>query len=90
MRRVDPARMCVACGERDRKSQLVRFFLGEDGSLGLGAGDGRGGYLHPRYRCVQDFIKARSNFVRSLRAVVSRERRAHFIAQIESSAALLS
>ena len=82
--------MCVACGERDLKVRLLRFFLREDGWLELGAGEGRGGYLHPRLRCVQDFFKARSSFVRSLRAVVSRDRRAHFIAQIESSAALLS
>jgi len=85
-----PVRMCVACGERGAKPQLLRFFLEGNGSLALGSGDGRGGYLHPWTRCIQDFMKPRSNFVRSLRAVISRERRAHLITRIEDRAALLS
>jgi predicted RNA-binding protein YlxR (DUF448 family) len=90
MRKVMPARTCVGCGKRELQSQLLRFALGPDGLLVVGPGNGRGGYLHLRRRCVQDFLKMRSRFVRSLRAVVSQEVRARLIAQIENSAVLPS
>ena len=90
MKKAVPIRTCTGCGGRDLQSQLVRFFLGEDGLLVAGVGHGRGGDLHPRRSCVQAFTKTRSRFVRSLRAVVSQEIRARFIMQIENSAALLS
>jgi len=85
-----PARTCVGCGERDLQSQMSRFALGPDGLLVPGFGNGRGGYLHPRRGCIQAFLKTRSKFVRSLRAVVSQEIRARLIAQIETSAVLSS
>lgn len=90
MTKTTPTRTCVGCGERDLQSQLVRFFLGEDGLLVAGGGHGRGGYLHPRRSCAQAFTKTRSGFVRSLRTAVSQEIRARFISQLDSGAALLS
>jgi predicted RNA-binding protein YlxR (DUF448 family) len=90
MRRVTPIRTCVGCGERSNQSQLLRFFLGKDGELTAGSGHGRGGYLHLRRQCVQNFAKARSGFVRSLRVVAPREIRARFVAQIEQRAVVLS
>ncbi|HXG19272.1 MAG TPA: DUF448 domain-containing protein [Methylomirabilota bacterium] len=88
MRKAAPIRTCVGCGEQSNQSQLLRFFLGKDGELIAGSGQGRGGYLHLRRQCVQGFAKARSGFVRSLRVVVPREIRARFVADIEQRAML--
>ena len=83
MRRAIPIRLCIGCGNRERKSALLRFSLGPDGSLRYGCGNGRGGYLHPRHDCLRAFAMARSGVVRSLRANLSREMRIRYAAQIE-------
>jgi predicted RNA-binding protein YlxR (DUF448 family) len=88
MKQSAPIRTCVGCGERDLQNQLLRFSLGSDGVLLMGAGNGRGGYLHPRRKCALAFVNARSGFVRSLRITVSRETRARYLAQLERSATL--
>ncbi len=90
MRKMGPIRMCIGCGEREVQRALLRFSLGEDGMLKAGAGRGRSGYLHPRGKCLQAFAKARPGFVRSLRAVVSQDLRAQYIAQLECNPTVLS
>jgi predicted RNA-binding protein YlxR (DUF448 family) len=88
MKRTTPMRMCIGCGGRDMQSQLVRFTLGPEGVLVPGRGKGRGGYLHPRRRCVRAFTASRSGFVRSLRVVVSREMRERYATLLEHSITL--
>jgi predicted RNA-binding protein YlxR (DUF448 family) len=83
-----PIRMCVGCGGRDIQSQLIRFTLEPEGALISGRGKGRGGYLHPRHKCVRAFTASRSGFVRSLRVVVSRETRERYVALLEHSLTL--
>jgi predicted RNA-binding protein YlxR (DUF448 family) len=90
VRKTAPLRMCVGCGERAAQPDLLRFSLSAAGLLVKGTGQGRSGYLHPREKCVQTFVKARSGFVRSLRAVVSSERRAQYIAELGRDSLLLS
>lgn len=90
MRNAASIRMCIGCGEREIQSRLLRFSLGKDGTLEPNTGHGRSGYLHPRKKCLQAFAKVRSGFVRSLRAVVSQELRAQYIAQLERNTTLLS
>jgi hypothetical protein len=85
-----PIRMCVGCGGRENQDRLLRFTLGPEGTLVPGRSNGRGGYIHPRRECVQVFITARSGFVRSLRAVVSREARRRYAALLERSVPLWS
>jgi len=83
-----PIRTCVGCGGRDIQGQLVRFTLGPEGTLVPGRGHGRGGYLHPRRKCIRAFTTSRSRFVRSLRIVVSRETREHYATLLEHSMTL--
>jgi predicted RNA-binding protein YlxR (DUF448 family) len=89
MKRTVPVRTCVGCGERGLQSQFLRFSLEKDGTLKVGPGNGRGGYLHPLRKCALAFVKAKSGFVRSLRTTVPQDIRARYLAQIEGSATLL-
>ena len=73
-----PIRQCVGCGRRDEQRHLVRFTLGADGALHLGAGNGRGAYCHRQRACVQAFATSRSGLVRSLRVVLSRDLRVQY------------
>jgi len=82
-----PIRQCIGCGQRDEQRHLVRFTLGADGALHLGAGNGRGAYVHRQRACVRAFATSRSGPVRSLRVVVSREMRAHYAKVIEQDLA---
>ena len=77
-----PIRLCIGCGERDQQALLIRFSLSQDGTLALGAGSGRGGYLHRRQQCVQAFATARPGMVRSLGIVLSREKRKQYASLI--------
>ena len=83
MKRTGPIRLCLGCGERDEQPHLVRFTLSPDKTLILGAGQGRGGYLHRRQPCVQAFAMGRAGRVRSLGVVLSREARKQYAVQIE-------
>jgi uncharacterized protein len=83
VKRTAPIRQCVGCGQRDEQRQLVRFTLGSDGALRLGAGNGRGAYCHRQPKCVRAFATSRSGPLRSLRVVVSREMRAQYAKIIE-------
>ena len=83
MKPTAPFRLCIGCGSRDRQSNLIRFTVGPDGLLTVGAGNGRGGYLHRRRQCVQAFATARTGMVRSLGRVLSREARKQYATLIE-------
>lgn len=83
MKRSRPIRLCIGCGGRAKQNQLLRFTLGLEGVLGLGSGNGRGGYLHRRRECLRAFATSRSGFIRSLGIVLSREMRAHYATLIE-------
>lgn len=89
MKRTAPVRTCVGCGERGLQSQFLRFSLEKDGTLKVGSGSGRGGYLHPRRKCALAFINSKPGFVRSLRTTVPQDIRVRYLAQIERSATLL-
>jgi predicted RNA-binding protein YlxR (DUF448 family) len=88
MKRMMPMRLCVGCGERDAKNQLLRFSVKEGGTFVVGAGSGRGGYLHPQRRCVRAFASSRSGFVRSIGMVLSKEMRKCCATTIEQSVPL--
>jgi predicted RNA-binding protein YlxR (DUF448 family) len=78
-----PIRLCIGCGSRDGQSNLIRFTISPEGLLTVGAGNGRGGYLHRRRQCVQAFATTRAGMVRSLGVVLSREARKQYAALIE-------
>jgi predicted RNA-binding protein YlxR (DUF448 family) len=88
-KRATPIRLCVGCGARDAKEQMLRFSVGEEGRIVFGTGHGRGGYLHPRRQCVQIF-SARSGFVRSVGVVLSKAMRQAGVACIEQNGELRS
>jgi len=83
VKRTTPVRLCIGCGGREEQSHLIRLTLNPDGTLRLGAGKGRGGYLHRRQQCVQAFATARTGMVRSLGIVLSREVRKQYATLIE-------
>ncbi len=83
MKPVGPVRLCIGCGKRENQAQLIRLSLSPSGTLRLGAGTGRGGYLHRRQQCVQAFATARAGMVRSLGVALSREARKQYAALIE-------
>ena len=83
MKQTAPIRQCIGCGQRDEQRHLLRFTLGENGTLHIGAGNGRGAYFHRQQACVRAFSTSRSGPVRSLGVVVSREMRAHYAKVIE-------
>lgn len=83
MKRATPIRLCIGCGSRDEQSRLIRLALGPDGTLILGMGNGRGGYLHRRQQCLQAFAAARTGRVRSLGVVLSREARKQYATLIQ-------
>ena len=76
-------RLCIGCGSRDEQPHLIRLSLSPEGTLILGAGKGRGGYLHRRQQCVRAFATSRAGMVRSLGVVLSREVRKQYAALIE-------
>ena len=86
MKRTVPIRLCIGCGGRDEQPHLLRLTVGSDGTLRLGIGKGRGGYLHRRQQCVQAFATARAGMVRSLGVMLSREMRKQYAVLIEQQA----
>ena len=83
MKPTAPIRLCIGCGGRDEQSHLIRLTLNQEGTLTLGAGKGRGGYLHRRRQCVRAFASARTGMVRSLGIVLSRDARKQCAALVE-------
>ncbi|MEO9174379.1 MAG: DUF448 domain-containing protein, partial [Gaiellales bacterium] len=47
-----PERTCVGCGRRAPASELARLSASADGELHVGAGAGRGAWIHRRESCV--------------------------------------
>lgn len=87
MKHTGAIRQCIGCGQRDEQRHLIRFTLNTEGILQLGAGNGRGAYLHRQLACVRTFATSRSGPVRSLRVIVSRDMRAHYAKLIEQNLA---
>ena len=83
MKRIGPIRTCLGCGRRERKSHLLRLTTGAGGTVIPDQRQGRGGYLHPRQDCVNAFVSTRPKIFPSVRAVLSREARARYVALIE-------
>ncbi|GIW45720.1 MAG: hypothetical protein KatS3mg077_3002 [Candidatus Binatia bacterium] len=70
-----PVRLCVGCGQRDRKQALIRVSVASGGILILQPDSiGRGAYLHRNVACWQAFA-SRKGTVRSLRLAVDRAAR---------------
>lgn len=72
-----PIRSCLGCGQRDFQASLLRIVLAENGQLRKDQArrlPGRGGYLHLRPQCWEDFA-ARKGPVRSFRTTVDRPTR---------------
>jgi len=66
-----PIRMCVACRERKEKKELLRIIY--DGKLQIDAKQtmpGRGAYICPNEKCVQEACKKR-RFDRAFRCSIS-------------------
>lgn len=77
-------RTCAGCGGRAPQSALLRFGIGEDGTLVLRShapARGRSAYLHPDPECWDKFA-ARKGTVISLRRPISREERRRFTATL--------
>src|SRR5205823_5600308 len=67
-----PVRTCVGCREEGTKSSLVRLVRAPDGTVQLdpsGRAPGRGSYLHPSERCIEQ-ARRRKALERALRARV--------------------
>jgi hypothetical protein len=58
--RGEPERTCVGCRSIAGKRALLRIVRSEDGDLRIdrtGRAPGRGAYLHPDTRCVEEALK---------------------------------
>ncbi len=56
-----PERMCVGCGTRRPKAELIRVVCNKEGAVFLdptGKADGRGAYLCPAAACLQKAKKS--------------------------------
>jgi predicted RNA-binding protein YlxR (DUF448 family) len=76
-----PRRTCMGCREVDFQQAMVRLaalpqgvVIDVPGKLG-----GRGGYLHPRRRCLELFVKAKVNRFNSLRRSLDRSERVNLV-----------
>ncbi len=67
-----PIRTCLGCRQRKSQSELVRLVLGSDGRLCQDARHrraGRGAYICPDLRCLQQAARSKA-FARSFRRAV--------------------
>ncbi|MCX8073523.1 MAG: YlxR family protein [Candidatus Binatia bacterium] len=70
-----PSRLCVGCGKRSPKEEMIRFTVDKEGTLKVSPwSEGRGAYLHRDPNCWQQFA-ARKGTVRSLGRGVERNLR---------------
>jgi len=70
-----PERTCVGCRTRAPKPALARIVRGSDGTVRIdpdGRAAGRGAYVHPSGRCVDDALR-RGAIARALRASVGED-----------------
>ena len=65
-----PFRMCIGCGSRRKKDEMIRFVQDASGSIVTGPGNlrGRGFYLCPDLVCL-DTARKKMRRVRSLKSV---------------------
>jgi predicted RNA-binding protein YlxR (DUF448 family) len=86
VRRREPIRTCVGCGERDAQRTLLRV-VAVDGALRpdpAHRAGGRGAYLHARRTCWHAFA-ARRGPVRSLRRSPERAERERLVVALEAA-----
>jgi predicted RNA-binding protein YlxR (DUF448 family) len=65
----EPVRTCLGCGATGPRRALVRFIVGDGGSVVVDekhGGDGRGGWLHPAEACLSQALRRRA-FARAFR-----------------------
>ena len=77
-------RTCIGCMRRDFKERMVRI-ASRRGMVKLdvvGSAAGRGGYLHPNSRCLEQFTGSRIKEFRSLKSRVDRETRSSIAEEI--------
>ena len=58
-----PERKCIGCGERKKKTELIRIVRSPEGEISLdftGRKPGRGAYLCPNAECLKKAEKARA------------------------------
>jgi predicted RNA-binding protein YlxR (DUF448 family) len=80
----NPLRTCMGCMRRDFKERMVRI-ASHRGMVRLdvsGGAAGRGGYLHPAPRCLEQFTGSRIKEFRSLKSRVDRETRSALAEEI--------
>ncbi|WP_425447480.1 RNase P modulator RnpM [Dethiothermospora halolimnae] len=56
MKRKQPIRKCVGCGERKAKSDLIRIVKSKEGDISIdlkGKANGRGVYICPNIKCFE-------------------------------------
>ena len=84
-REIGPIRTCVGCGQREFKAGLLRLSIRPDGSVEQGGHSGRGGYLHLRARCVEEFMRGSGKRRRRFGGALSMDARASIGRLIEFS-----
>jgi predicted RNA-binding protein YlxR (DUF448 family) len=65
----EPVRTCLGCGATGPRRALVRFIVGDGGSVVVDekhGGSGRGGWLHPAEACLSQALRRRA-FARAFR-----------------------
>ena len=65
----EPVRTCLGCGATGPRRELVRFIVGDGGSVVVDekhGGDGRGGWLHAAEACLAQALRRRA-FARAFR-----------------------
>ena len=65
----EPIRTCLGCGPNGPRRELVRFIVGDGGSVVVDekhGGSGRGGWLHPAEACLAQALRRRA-FARAFR-----------------------
>ncbi len=89
-----PQRTCLGCMRRDTKDRMLRIAASSDTLTADEEGrlPGRGGYLHRRDECINNFARSRVKELRSLKRKISLDERlklAELIrARLDSRAAL--
>jgi hypothetical protein len=86
MKRGEPVRTCIGCGQRDRAAALVRLVRRGNGCLSIDSErrePGRGGYLHKVEDCWSRFAR-RGGTIRSFRANVQLQARVALLTELRA------